>query len=82
MATKTISLTLDAYEKLRAARRQPSETFSQVILRARWPEETVTAGELLRRCRERGGLFSDDERDRIDELKTKDALPDDKWSAA
>jgi hypothetical protein len=82
MATKTISLTLDAYEKLRAARRQPSESFSQVVLRTRWPEQTVTAGELLRHCRERGGLFSDDGRDRIDELKTKGAPPDDKWSAA
>ena len=41
MATKTISLKLDAYEKLRAARRQPTESFSQVILRARWPEETI-----------------------------------------
>ena len=81
MVTKTISLKLDAYEKLRAARRQPSESFSQVILRARWPEETVTAGELLRRCRERKGFFSEEDLDRIDELKAKDAPPEDKWSA-
>ena len=82
MATKTISLKLDAYEKLRAARRRPSESFSQVILRARWPEDTVTAAELLRRCRERGGFFSEADRDRIEELKRDDAPPEDKWSAA
>lgn len=80
MPTKTISLNLDAYEKLRAARRRPSESFSQVILRARWPEETLTGGELLRRFRERGGFFSEDDRRRIEELKASDAPPEDKWS--
>ena len=80
MATKTISLKLDAYEKLRAARQRPSESFSQVILRARWPEETVTAGELLRRYRERGSCFAEEDLDRIDELKARDAPPEDKWS--
>ncbi len=81
MATKTISLRLDAYEKLRAARRQSSESFTQVILRARWPEESITAGELLHRCRERGGFLSEEDLDRIDELKAGDAPPEDKWSA-
>lgn len=81
MATKTISLRLDAYEKLRAARRQASESFSQVILRARWPEESVTAGELLRLYRERGGVLSNKDLDRIDELKAQAEPSDDKWSA-
>ncbi len=81
MATKTISLRLDAYEKLRAARQRPSESFSQVILRARWPEESITAGELLRRYRARGGFLSEMDLDRIDELKAGDEPPADKWSA-
>lgn len=34
MATKTISLKLEAYEKLRAARRSPDESFSEVVMRA------------------------------------------------
>ncbi|MCP3960864.1 MAG: hypothetical protein GY719_23715 [bacterium] len=80
MATKTISLKLDAYEKLRAARQRPSESFTQVILRARWPEETVTAAELLQRCRRSGGFFAEEDLDRIDELKGSDVPPDDKWS--
>ncbi len=82
MATKTISLRLDAYEKLRGARRRPSESFSQVILRARWPEKSITAGELLRRYRERGGLLSEEDLDRIDELKAADSPPDDKWNVS
>lgn len=81
MATKTISLDLDAYEMRRAARREPAESFSQVILRARWPEETITARELLFRYRERGPFFADDDLDRIDRLKSDDSPPDDKWSA-
>ena len=79
MATKTISLKLEAYEKLRAARRYPDESFSQVVLRARWPEQTVTAAELLRLCDERGASFTEDELDRIELLKERDAPGEDKW---
>jgi predicted CopG family antitoxin len=79
MSTKTISLRLEAYEKLRAARRYPDESFSQVVLRARWPEETVTAAELLQLCDERGASFTDDELDRVEELKEDDVTAEDKW---
>jgi predicted CopG family antitoxin len=71
MATKTVSLNLEAYERLRAARRSPSESFSQVILRARWPEETITGAELLQRLRENGPHFSADGLDRIERLKSE-----------
>lgn len=81
MATKTISLKLDAYEKLRAARRHPSESFSQVVLRARWPEDTLTAEELLRRYRDQGPYFREDELDRIERAKAADLPPVDKWSS-
>lgn len=46
MATKTISLELDAYEKLKRAKRGPRESFSSVVRRARWDDST-TAGELV-----------------------------------
>jgi len=54
MSTKTISLKMEAYKKLKAARRYPEESFSQVILRATWPEETITAEEFLARYRKNG----------------------------
>ena len=38
MPTKTISLELDAYEKLAAARTNPKESFSCVVRRAFWPK--------------------------------------------
>jgi hypothetical protein len=80
MAIKTVSLKLEAYEKLVAARRYPTESFSEVILRARWPEMTITAGELLRRGRERGSHFTEEELDSIEEAKAwMNRPPVDKW---
>jgi predicted CopG family antitoxin len=80
MATKTISLKVEAYERLKAARRYPGESFSEVVLRARWPGDTVTAAELLRICRERGAGLSESELDRIEELKADQQPPEDKWT--
>lgn len=81
MATKTISLRLEAYERLRAARRYPDESFSQVILRARWPEETITARDLLLWLRETGPHLSAAALDRIESLKRDERPPVDKWTA-
>lgn len=79
MATKTISLRVEAYEKLRRARRYPGESFSEVVLRARWPEATLTGEQLLARCREHGAFFSEEGLDRIERLKAEDRPPEDKW---
>ena len=68
MATKTISLKLEAYERLKAARRHPDESFSGVVMRASWPEHAVTAREWLGLRRERGPVFNAEALDRIDEL--------------
>jgi hypothetical protein len=81
MGTKTISLKDEAYSRLRAARRYPDESFSEVVLRATWPEDTATAGAFLRLLRKRRVHFTDDEIARIEELKRADAPPEDKWAA-
>jgi hypothetical protein len=47
MATKTISVDLEAYERLVHARKHSRESFSQVIKRARWEESNYTGAALL-----------------------------------
>lgn len=81
MATKTISLKVEAYDRLRAARRYPGESFSEVVLRATWPEDTITARELAVLGRTRGARFSEEELDRIEALKRADGPPEDKWAS-
>jgi hypothetical protein len=80
MSTKTISLKKEAYERLKAARRYPTESFSEVVLRARWAEDTITAGGLLERHR-KGPHFSGDELDRMRAVHRADRMPEDKWGA-
>ena len=80
MATKTISLKLDAYERHRLARRRPDESFSQVVMRARWDTDTITGGELLERLRSSGSHFTAAELDRIESTKSADRPPEDKWN--
>ncbi len=47
MATKTISIDLDAYRRLSAARLGPKDSFSKVIKRAHWENGSKTCGDLL-----------------------------------
>lgn len=75
MATRTISITEEAYNRLRLARRYPGESLNDVVLRATWPEDTVTAAGFLRLLRSRQTPFSDDELDRVEEMKRLDKAP-------
>lgn len=47
MATKTISIDLDAYHRLTSARLNEKESFSRVIKRATWQQQAKTCGALL-----------------------------------
>mgnify|MGYP005857694315 CR=1 FL=1 len=47
VATKTISIELDAYEKLAAAKTGPRDSFSRVIRRTHFERETPTGSDLL-----------------------------------
>ena len=82
MGTKTISLRDEAYERLRRARLDPSESFSDVVMRAVWPDKLLSAGEFLHMVRERGAVYSASELDRVDEATAADRPPTDKWPAA
>jgi predicted CopG family antitoxin len=81
MAVKTVTLRVEAYERLRAARAWPGESFSQVVLRATWNQPTITARELLDRYQESGPFFTEGELESIEELMGADPPPGDKWTA-
>jgi hypothetical protein len=82
MATKTISLRLEAYERLKRARKSPRESFSDVVMRAEWrpTDAGVTAGDLLALYERRGPCLSEKSLDRIEEAKAADRPPEDKWT--
>ncbi len=79
MATKTISLTVEAYDRLRAARRRPDESFTDVVLRAEWPERAATGAELLERLRREPPLLTEAELDELDRTLAGDRPPEDPW---
>ncbi len=80
MPSKTISLRLEAYERLRRARRHAGESFSDVVMRARWAEEPVTAGQFLKQVRERGPTYDAVGLDTLEQLKAGDRPAEDKWT--
>lgn len=83
MATKTITLELDAYEKLRRAKRRPSESFSEVVRRAEFPGQPYTAAELAQSARK--SMASDTQSideatlDRLDEAQRTPRRTPSKW---
>lgn len=81
MATKTISIDLEAYERLRRARRTRSESFSMVIKRASWPTPPRTAGALLK-AMDGAHLVEEDVLDRLEEAQSGDRPPEDPWQGA
>lgn len=78
MATKTISVDLEAYERLRQARLTPDESFSRVIKRARWRDEGKTAAGLLSALEE-APLPDPVVLERLDAAQRADAPPEDPW---
>jgi hypothetical protein len=81
MATKTISLELDAYERLRKAKRSDRESFSEVVRRARWDDAASTGPQILAylsdvRRRHPDAFLPDDVLDRIlERARTRPARP-------
>ena len=71
MATKTITLEPDAYERLKRAKGSPRESFSEVVRRfLPLPAEAITAAGLLALTAERGAMLNEADARAIDELKS------------
>ena len=78
MATKTISIDLEAYERLVKARIDPKESFSKVIHRAEWPEPARTCEAMLELLSKLDPL-DQETLDRLEAAQSEDLPPDSKW---
>ena len=80
MPSKTISLSVEAYERLNRNRIGAGDSFSQIVMRASWEEETVTAAELLEHWVNTPAILTEGELDAIESAKSADEVPEDKWN--
>jgi hypothetical protein len=79
MASKTITLELDAYDKLRLAKRG-GESFTEVVRRAIWVDMPVTGAALRDYYRNGGSGISAKYLDGVEEAAKHDPIPDDPWA--
>ncbi len=76
--TKTITLELDAYERLRSSKR-PGESFSEVIRRAVFRDSPPTGEDLREWFRGGGSGVSGQYLDAVEEAARNDLPPNDPW---
>jgi predicted CopG family antitoxin len=79
MATKTITLELDAYEKLRSAKRG-GESFTEVVRRAVVEDAPVTGAVLRDYFRNGGSGVSEKYLDTMERAAKRDPIPDNPWA--
>jgi hypothetical protein len=75
MATKTITLEIDAYERLKRAKRSPRESFSEVVRRLPIVSDALTAGQFLSAANERDPFLTEADCLVIDALNQSDLPP-------
>ena len=78
MATKTITLEIDAYEKLRFAKRG-GESFTEVVRRAVLVDAPLTGAALREYFRNGGSGISEKYLDAVEEAAKHDPIPDNPW---
>lgn len=78
MATKTISIDLEAYSRLRRARSRHDESFSQVIKRAKWDSPGRTCAAFLAAL-ERCPTMDSEALRLLDEAQQYDQPPEAAW---
>ena len=79
MPTKTITLELDAYEKLRMAKRG-RESFTEVVRRATWINAPATGAELRNYYHQGASGISDEYLEAVEKAAANDPIPDDPWA--
>lgn len=79
MATKTITLEMDAYEKLQTAKKA-GESFSEVVRRAEFANAPATGASLLAYYRDGGSGVSELYLATAEEAAKHDPIPDNPWA--
>ena len=79
MPTKTITLELDAYEKLRLAKRR-GESYTEVVRRAILVDAPLTGAALRDYYQYGGSGVSEKYLDSVEEAAKHDPIPDNPWA--
>jgi len=79
MATKTISIDMEAYRRLTRAKLSAKDSFSQVIRRAHWDQQVKTCGSLLSALPHMP-VADETVLARLEAAQCADAPPDAPWS--
>jgi len=79
MATKTVSLDLDAYRKLRKAKKNAKESFSSVVKRAIWVDEPRNSLAVLENSKALP-MISEESLQYLEKAQESDLPPEAKWA--